>query len=630
MKALFAPGSIAVFGASDRPGTWGRHLAEGALRSGVDVQLINRRAPFQTAVTRPCELGVVAVPAPAFEATVDSALAAGARAVVGITAGASPSADLLSRVRAAGAVLLGPNCLGVFDAHSDLNLMWGELPPGDITLLSQSGNLALELGALARRGGLGFRRFASLGDCADLTAADLLAHHGDARAVALYLEDFSSGRRLLSAAASVVDSGIPVALLAGGRSAAGASAAASHTGALAGDHAVLAAAFRSVGVRLVDTPSELIEACRGSFAHQGIRRLGIVADGGGHAIVATDLATANGFAVPVPPADLAGAGEQDLSAYAREVAKLAESGAVDAVLLTGYFGGYAVDEPALAAAEAAAADSLAEVAAGFPVLVHSFAGFTAGGPSPAVRRLTAAGIPVWPAVEHAIAAAVPRSAYAAHRAAVRAPRTVDKTVDPYWSTRDLLPEVTFARGERVTDRQGALVAAEAIGYPIVIKALGRAHKSDDGGVILGLTDAAALTAAWPRLPAAPEYAVEEQVDVRTGVEMIVGARRDPSFGPVVVVGAGGLLTELLADSAVAPAPVKPADAYKMLDGLRVSRLLGGYRGRPPLDVAGLVDIVVAVSEAIAAHPGIGALELNPVLVRERGAVALDRHWENVS
>jgi acetate---CoA ligase (ADP-forming) len=240
MKALFAPESIAVFGASDRPGTWGRHLAEGALRSGADVQLINRRPPFQTRVERPVQLAVVAVPAADFEATVDAALAAGAQAVVGITAGVSPSASFLSRVRAAGAVLLGPNCLGVFDADSDLNLMWGRLPPGDITLFSQSGNLALELGAIARRGGLGFRRFASLGDCADLGAADLLDHHGDARAVALYLEDLSDGRRLLSRAASLVDSGIPVALLAAGRSAAGAAAAVTHTGALAGDYAVLA------------------------------------------------------------------------------------------------------------------------------------------------------------------------------------------------------------------------------------------------------------------------------------------------------------------------------------------------------------------------------------------------------
>lgn len=630
MKALFAPASIAVFGASDRPGTWGFHLAQGALRAGADVQLINRRAPFQTAAVRPAELAVIAVPAASFETAVDEALSAGARAVVGITAGASPSPDLLFRVRAAGAVLLGPNCLGVFDAVSDLNLLWGTLPSGDITLFSQSGNLALELGALARRGGLGFRRFASLGDCADLGAADLLPHHGDARTVALYLEDFTDGGRLLESAASVVDNGIPVVLLAGGRSAAGASAAASHTGALAGDYAVLAAACRDAGVRLVETPAELIEACRGSLGHRGIRRIGIVADGGGHGIVAADLATARGFTVPVRPTDLAGAGEQDLSSYAREVAALADSGAVDAVLLTGYFGGYAVDEPALAAAEAAAADSLAAVASRFPVLVHSFAGFTGDGPSAAVERLTSAGVPVWPAVEHALSAAVPLGPVRRQLGGSSRASFWDRAVDPYWAVAELLPDVTYPRGERVTDLDGALQAARRIGFPVVLKALGRAHKSDDGGVVLGITDESALSRAWRAVPIAAEYAVEEQVDGRTGVEVIVGAHRDRSFGPVVVVGAGGILTELLADSAVAPAPVDRAYALRMIDGLRVAPLLRGYRGGPPLDVDGLAGIVVAVSEAIRATPDAGALELNPVLVRPSGAVALDRHGEYVS
>jgi acetate---CoA ligase (ADP-forming) len=202
--------------------------------------------------------------------------------------------------------------------------------------------------------------------------------------------------------------------------------------------------------------------------------------------------------------------------------------------------------------------------------------------------------------------------------------------EAYWGARELLPGVAFARGERVTDLDGALAAAEEIGYPVVLKALGRAHKSDSGGVALDIADADALAAAFAAMPAAPEYAVEEWVDGRTGVEMIVGARRDPSFGPVVVVGAGGLFTELLADSAIALAPVDHTYACDLINGLRVARLLNGYRGSPPLDVSGLADIVVAVSEAIARTPSVAALELNPVLVRSRGAVALDRHWENVS
>jgi acyl-CoA synthetase (NDP forming) len=637
---LFAPDSIAVFGASDRPGSWGRHLAEGALRSGVDVQLINPRRGglggvcFTALPERPAELAVVAVPPDRFAATVDIALAAGARSVVGITAGLSPAAchHIASRVRDQGANLLGPNCLGVFDSRSGLSLLWGDLPPGDVTLFSQSGNLSLELGAIASRSGLGFRRFASLGDCADLRAADLLGHHGDARAVALYLEDLSDGRELIGVAASLVDTGVPVALLAAGRSAVGAAAATSHTGALAGDHAVLAAACRDAGVRLVRTPTELIEACRapGRRVITG-RRLGIVCDGGGHGVIAADLAEAAGLDVPVPPVDLAGAGERDLHAYAEAVAGLASSTDVDAVLLTGYFGGYSAEDPAMADLELQVATEIAAVD-GAAVFVHSFAGFPATGPSATVRQLTEAGVPVWAAVEHAVAAigaAAVRSSGVPSPPDER-PGSLPADGDPYWTGRELLPGVRFARAEEVFDAEGAALAAGRIGYPVVLKALGRAHKSDGGGVAVGLATEEALAEAFAAMPNSPAYAVEQQHDLAEGVEVLVGARRDRSFGPVVVVGAGGLLTELLDDSAVALAPVDRDRARDLVRSLRVHRLLAGYRGRPPVAEDALVDVIVVVAEAICRHPEITSVELNPVLVTATGATALDCHWENVS
>lgn len=637
MNSLFAPASIAVFGASDHPGSWGRHLSEGALRSGVDVQLISLRPGglhgigFIPVPERPVELAVIAVPAAKFAAAVDIALAAGARSVVGVTAGLSPaeSARIASVVRAAGATLLGPNCLGVFDAVSNLNLLWGELPPGDVTLLSQSGNLALELGAIAGRTGLGFRRFASVGDCADLGVADLLPHHGDARAVALYLEDMRGGRALIEQAASLVDSGIPVALLAAGRSTAGAAAAATHTGALTGDHAVLAAACRDAGIRLTRTPVELVEACRAPVRRGRVRRLGVVCDGGGHGVVAADLASAAGIGV-APPVDLAGAGERDMHAYAVAVADLAARDDLDAVLLTGYFGGYSADEPELAGTEAQVADALATCRV--PLYVQSYAGFPASGPSPTVRRLAAAGVPVWPAIEHAVAAL-------AHDDTVRlrpAPAVVDSgpvaAGDPYWTGRDLLPDVSFARAEEVHDVAGALAAAERIGYPVVLKALGRAHKSDDGGVALGLPDAAALAAAFAQMPVggAGAYAVEEMHDLGAGVEIFVGARRDPAFGPVVAVGAGGLLAEVLSDVALALAPLDTAAARSLIEDLRISRLLAGFRGGPALAVDALAEAVAAVSRAICARPAITIVELNPLLVTARRATALDCHWENAS
>ncbi|MEV0270589.1 acetate--CoA ligase family protein [Hamadaea sp. NPDC050747] len=639
MNPLFAPDSIAVFGASAKPGSWGRHLAEGALRSGVDVQLINPRpgrlhtVEFTPAPERPIDLAVIAVPATGFAAAVDTALAAGARSVVGITAGLSraESRQVAQVVRDQGATLLGPNCLGVYDSRSGLSLLWGELPPGDVTLFSQSGNLALELGAIARRSGLGFRRFASLGDCAGLRAADLLPQHGDARSIALYLEDLTDGRALLEQAAGIVESGIPVALLAAGGSPMGAAAASTHTGALAGDHAVLAAGCRDAGIRLVRTPTELIEACRVAPRIRG-GRLGVVGDGGGHGVLAADLAIAAGLSVPRPPVDLAGAGERDMSAYARAVAASAVAGDVDCVLLTGYFGGYSADDPAMAATELAVADEIAARAAesGVPVVVHSFAGFPSGGPSASVRRLMAAGIPVWPAVEHAIGALA--HAACPVRGIPPIPSTVDSVPpgDWYFAGRALLPEVAFAEAEPVRDAEEAVAAAERVGYPVVLKALGRAHKSDDGGVVLGLRTAAEVAAAFGRLPISPAYAVERQHDLAEGVEVLVGARVDPCFGPVVVVGAGGLLAEVLEDSAVALAPVDAGRAGELLRLLRLFPLLAGHRGRSAVDLTGLTRVIEAVSQAVCRTAGLAALELNPVLVTSSGAVALDCHGENVS
>jgi acyl-CoA synthetase (NDP forming) len=654
LEALFAPDSVAVVGASQAPAKWGYHLSRGALagRATRRVHLVNRRggeldgvafAPSLAAVGEPVELVVVAVPPESFTSTVDEALAVGARAVVGVTAGlpAASVAQVAQRVRAAGAVLLGPNCMGVYDAATDLRLLWGDLPAGQIALVSQSGNLALELGAIAARGGLGFSRFASLGDAADVSAVELLravTRHEGTRSIALYLESVGDGRALLAAAAEAVAAGQPVALLAAGASAVGARAAHSHTGALATDARVLAAACRDAGIIVVDTPTALIEATRvsalGRWRPAG-RRLGIVGDGGGHGIVAADLATAANLdvvtfspgltadlashlpatAATANPVDLAGGGERDLTSYARVVEAVAASGEVDAVLLTGYFGAYAEQDPALAATEARVADAIG--AAAVPVFTHTIAPASA-----TADRLRAAGVPVWSAVEHAVRAV----AAVAQPLAITAPPAPDLAMGVHKAAvrRQLeAAGVRFARSMPASALDEAQRAASRLGYPVVLKVAGLAHKSDVGGVALELAQPSALAAAWAamtaRLGADRPYTVEEMLDARDGIEMIVGTRRDPSFGPVVVVGFGGVLAELIDDTAVALAPVDRATAQSMVDRLRGAALLRGYRGRPPVDEEALLDVVVAVSRVPA------ELDLNPVLVRPCGAVVLDLH-----
>jgi acyl-CoA synthetase (NDP forming) len=174
----------------------------------------------------------------------------------------------------------------------------------------------------------------------------------------------------------------------------------------------------------------------------------------------------------------------------------------------------------------------------------------------------------------------------------------------------------------VHDRNAALAAATELGYPVVLKALGALHKSDAGGVVLGLQNADELSSAVEQL-AAGAYSVEVAENTAAGLELLVGARRDPRFGPVVVVGAGGTYAELFRDTAVALAPVDEHDAEVLLRSLACAPLLAGARGRPPLDVAAAASAVAALSQFAASHPEIDEVEVNPLLVREAGAVGLD-------
>ncbi len=317
LDALFDPRSIAVVGASADPSKWGYAVAVQALR-GADrhaVHLVNRRGG--TILGQPCltsvaelesvDLAVLTVPEAGFEDAVDGVLARGARAIVAITAGLGEKGDrgraresaLIERVRAAGAVLVGPNCLGLVDNHAGTYLSSNSFRPGAIALLSQSGNLAIELDRLFAARGLGISRFVSLGNQADVGLVDLVAACADdpaTEAIAVYVEDVRDGRAFVAAVSAAVDGGTPVVVLVGGASQAGARGAQSHTGSLTSDAAVIAAACRAAGAVRVRTPRELADvlmALRQRAVPRG-PRVGVMTDGGGHGVIAADLLEAAG------------------------------------------------------------------------------------------------------------------------------------------------------------------------------------------------------------------------------------------------------------------------------------------------------------------------------------------------
>ncbi|HEY6524876.1 MAG TPA: acetate--CoA ligase family protein [Solirubrobacteraceae bacterium] len=672
--ALFDPASVAIVGASEDPRKWGNWLAQGALRGEAHrpAYLVNHRAvtvlgrrayrSLQELPEAP-ELVVIAVPGPAIAPTVDAALDAGARALVIISAGAGGAARgehdaaLAQRVRDAGAVLLGPNCLGVLDSGRRLELVPNPLPAGAIGLISQSGNLALELGLMAAPDGLGFSRFASLGNQADLGATELVqafAAHDATEVIAVYIEDFRDGRAFTRAAASAVASGTPVLALAIDGAGAGARAVRSHTGALASDGAAIDAAFAAAGIQRVRTPRELIDAAQALLRcppSRG-RRVAVLGDGGGHVSIAAAVATAAGLEVPelsgavtgplhdaLPaaagvsnPIDLAGAAERDVHVFDRLALDLLGTGEVDALLVTGYFGGYAEYGPETAEEElrTAALMGAAAAATGRPVVTQTM--YPHG---PAAQALRRAGVPVYESVEQAAWALRVLADGGARRpaATIASLPNPDPPVsgDGYLAARALLAAagIGFVAHHEVTGAEEAVQAALQIGYPVVLKALGETHKSDAGGVVLNIANEGQLRAAYAQVHDALEperCTVERMAPLTDGIELLIGARWDPRFGPVALAGSGGLYAEILADTSVRLAPVTETEAEAMLRALRVAPLLTGARGRPPLDLGAAARALAALSRVAATHPEIAELEINPLLVTRTEAIALDARF----
>jgi acetate---CoA ligase (ADP-forming) len=297
-------------------------------------------------------------------------------------------------------------------------------------------------------------------------------------------------------------------------------------------------------------------------------------------------------------------------------------------LMTGYFGGYSSGEDGLTGlgpAECAAAKQIAADSAGTkPTAVQSI--FPQ---APACEILRDGGVPVFAAIEDAAAALVAVTTPAPTATGMGLPSHAQPvTATDYTASRDAFAAagIEFVAAAEVRTADELSVVADELRPPFVLKALGLLHKSDAGGVVVGIPSREALLDTHARLVAELDpasFSVEEMADLKRGVELIVGVRWDPRFGPVVLVGMGGTATEVLRDVAVALAPVTETEAVRMLEGLRTAPLLHQYRGRAAVDIAAAARAVALLSEYAAAHPEIAELEINPLLVTPSGATALD-------
>lgn len=670
LDALFAPNEIAILGASDDNRKYGNWIAVQALKGERPVHLVNRArstvlnratVPELGTIGRQIDLVVIAVPAAGFEQGVDEALAAGAKAIVGISGGLGEAnaegmrtqERVVAKVRAAGARMLGPNCLGVLDHSTGLTLASNDFPVGNVSVISQSGNMALELATLLVDHGMGVSRFASLGNQADLDAADLIdacVEHDGTTAIALYCEDFRDGRRLARAALRAHHAGKPVVLLTVGATAASVRNAKSHTGALASSAIVVEAACRAAGIEQVSSPAQMANLLHGLVGTRAPRgnRVAVFADGGGHASVASDTSAVSGLdvvefggalqsaiAAQLPPTaavanplDIAGGGEKDIMCFPRVLNLLVNTDEVDSTLLSGYFGGYGDYGPDLAQREITAAHLMAEhtVAAKATVVVQ-----TMNWQSPAADVLRAGGIPVYRGIEDAawVLGRLARRQSSPPSGVPDLPESTTRISEVgYYSARRLLAGagIAFVPSLEVANKQELVVAAQQLSFPLVLKALGDEHKSDRGGVILGIKDADALIHAWDDVTlrlSPPSCSVEQMADMTDAVELLVGVRSDPRFGPIVLVGLGGVFAEVLADVRCALGPVTRSEARELLLSLRGSALLTGTRGRQHVDLNAVADVVVRLSDFTSEHPEISEIECNPVMATPVGAIALD-------
>jgi acyl-CoA synthetase (NDP forming) len=622
---------------------------------------------------RTVDVALLAVPAKDLRASLTACGEAGVRCCVVLTAdfaeageeGALRERELVATARRYGMRLLGPNCLGYVNPHADLALTSsvalaaGPMPRGAIALISQSGSLMASVISNAQDSGAGFSACVTVGNQADLEICDFIEYfvQDDAtRAICVYVEGLKEGGRFLDLADRCRDAGKPLLAVKAGRSDAGVRLAQSHTASLAGSHEVWEAACRQHAVCLLDDPEAMI-ACAHFLISFGVPRAeGVAAmspSGGTIAVTADRLAGAR-----VPLAELAPATRDALSKLvppARplnplDIGGLArEQGLPAAVAAQAAYGGdpnvgvlliVVATTPQLE--DKVRAWGKAAIETRTPTAILFTPGALVDGARKALRDL---GCPYTNRMDDALRVITTAIEYG--RMLHRPARARSQPVRPAMGgvptgrltesqAKSLIGRFGIASPDEraAKDAAAAKQAAEAIGYPVVMKPLCRdlVHKSDIGAVKLGLNSPSGVEAAWADIAATIErHGLQASFDgcvvqrmVSGGVELMLGARYDACFGAVVLVGAGGVHVELFDDVRIALAPVDAQHARRLVHELRIGALLRGARGREPVDVEAAVDALVRLSH-LAATLGkrLVELDINPLLVQTHGAVALD-------
>jgi acetate---CoA ligase (ADP-forming) len=673
LEPFFLPDSVAVVGASKRRGSIGGELFRNILTGDFagSVYPVNRNGDSVAGVhgysgvaeiAGRVDLAVICLPGELVLDAAEEALAAGVRALVVISAGFAETGSegterqerLLALVRAHGARLLGPNCLGIASSAVRLNATFAprSFPAGKIGFSSQSGALGLALLERAEASGLGVTSFVSIGNKADVSSNDLLEWWEDddeTELVVLYLESFGNPRAFARIARRLARRK-PILALKGGTTRAGIRAAGSHTAALAGSDAAADALFAHAGVIRAHTLDELIDVAS-LLSAQPVprgRRVAVVTNAGGLGILAADACEALGLELPPPSDDTRAAlaevmpaegsvanpidmlGGANAESFEKALPPVLTDPAFDAAIVL-FVPTVGTDEEAVGAAISRAAATVEDKpvlcaflsAKGAPLSLQSVA------PVPSFAYPEAAAKSLRRAVERGEWLRRPAGAVAelerdrdAAQAVVREAVTAGLGWLEPEQTRRLLEAygVPLVPERLAATPEAAVEAARELGFPVVLKtAAPGVHKTEQGGIVLDLADEAAVLEAAKRI--GPPFLV--QPFVRGGAELLAGAMQDPVFGPLVAFGPGGVLAELIGEAQFRLAPLTDLDAGELVRSGKAGRLVAGFRGAPPADEGALVDLLLRLSLLAEELPEVVELDLNPVLALPDRCFAVD-------
>ncbi|MDI9442894.1 MAG: acetate--CoA ligase family protein [Planctomycetota bacterium] len=680
LEKLLSPDTIAVIGASRTPGKVGHEIVANLVNQGFEGSIIPINPTTDEILGLKCypslkesgatiDLSVIAVAQPRVADAIRDSLAAGAQAICVITAGfketgregAELEKQIAQQVRDGGARLLGPNCLGLLNTHRRMNASFAKEmpPPGGISVISQSGALCTAILDLAIARNMGLSKLISIGNKADLDERDLveaLADDPQTRVIVAYLESIESGKDFVRTAAETARTK-PVVVFKSGTSSAGAKAASSHTGSLAGADIAYGAAFKRSGILRAPTFESLFDYAT-ALAMQPLprgKRVAIITNAGGPGIMAADAVEHSGLAVAALDQTIAGElakmlpaaasvhnpidvlGDADAQRYGAAVAAAQQDPGVDAivVILTPQAMTQCVDT----------ARAISENRGSKPVLVSFMGGKVV---LPGREELLQLGIPEYPSPERAVAALQAMCDYAewketpprmvarfpvnrrrAERVLHRCLRTGQLQVGEA-AAKDVMRAYNFnvPAGRIAATADDAAELAVKIGLPVAMKILSPdiVHKSDLGGVKLNLATPDEVRDAFDlmmlrigkKMPDARLSGVYLEKMCPRGREVILGMTRDPQFGPMLMFGLGGIFVEIMKDVTFHLAPITAQEALEMLRSTKSYALLEGARGRGRVDIDAIANCLQRLSQLVTDFPQITEMDINPLIVGEVG------------